>query len=120
MRLPIQYALSYPKRLNTSYLNFSFRLYPNLTFEQPDISVFRSLGLAYQAMKKGGNMPCIMNAANEVAVELFLKEKIRFTSIPDIIETAMSRMAYIEHPVYEEYSLTHENSKDFTERYINS
>jgi len=120
MRLPIQYALSYPKRLNTSYLNFSFRLYPNLTFEQPDISVFRSLSLAYQAMKKGGNMPCVMNAANEVAVEAFLKEKIRFTSIPDIIETAMSRMAYIEHPVYEEYSLTHENSKDFTERYINS
>lgn len=120
MRLPIQYALSYPKRLDTSYLNFSFRLYPNLTFEQPDISVFRSLDLAYQAMKKGGNMPCIMNAANEVAVEAFLKEKIRFTRIPDIIETAMSRITYIEHPVYEEYCLTHENAKGFTERYINS
>ena len=98
MKLPILFALSYPHRLNTSYKRFSFTDYPQLTFEKPDRSTFKCLDLAFESLQKGGNMPCILNAANEVAVEAFLNDLISFTSIPKIIEQSMQRASFVTHP----------------------
>ncbi len=98
MRLPIQYALTYPQRLKTNFPKFNIYDYPNLSFLKPDTETFPCLSLAYQAIKKGGNMPAIMNAANEIAVEAFLKEKIGFLEIPEIIANAMSKYNFIALP----------------------
>lgn len=103
MRLPIQYAFSYPHRFESDFERFDFLKYPSLTFEQPDTKIFRNLALSYEALRKGGNWPCILNAANEVAVEAFLKEKIGFLQIPDVIESTLSRSTYIKAPVLEDY-----------------
>lgn len=103
MKLPIQFALTYPKRLKTSFERFSFLDYPNLTFEPADTKNFRNLALAYEAMNKGGNMPCIINAANEIMVEAFLKDKVGFLQMSDIIETCMQKASFIAQPVYEDY-----------------
>ncbi len=103
MKLPIQFALGYPQRLSSSFPRFSFLKYPQLTFEIPDRETFRCLAIAENAMKKGGNTPCVMNAANEIAVRAFLKEKIRFTEIPDLIENVMEKITYVEKPVLEDY-----------------
>ncbi|HOW31587.1 MAG TPA: 1-deoxy-D-xylulose-5-phosphate reductoisomerase, partial [Bacteroidales bacterium] len=89
MRLPIQYALGYPQRLSSDFPRFSFANYPQLTFEHPDTETFRCLNLAYEAMKRGGNSACIMNAADEVAVQAFLRDEIRFLQIPAMIEKCM-------------------------------
>ena len=86
MRLPIQYALAWPKRLRNDFPRFDFARYPQLTFEQPDRSVFRAIGYAYQAMADCGNRPCALNAANEIAVAAFLEERINFSGIYDCIE----------------------------------
>lgn len=106
MRLPIQYALGYPDRIKSNFPRFDFMEYPNLTFEQPDKKTFRNLDLAYQAMERGGNMACIVNAANEVAVELFLQDKITFLQISDLIETAMQKIAFIAKPNLDDYIAT--------------
>ena len=106
MKLPIQFAMSYPKRLKNSFPRFDFANYPTLTFEQPDMQNFRNLALAYEALKKGGNMPCILNAANEVAVDAFLQEKISFLQISDLIERSMESMDFIAHPSYEDLKLS--------------
>lgn len=103
MRVPIQFAMSYPDRLISDFPRMNFLDYPNLTFEQPDLETFRNLALAYEAMDKAGNMPCILNAANEVAVDLFLKESIGFLEISDIIEHSMAKVPYIANPSYEDY-----------------
>lgn len=103
MKLPIQFALTYPKRLKTSFDRFNFLDYPNLTFEPADTKNFRNLALAYEAMNKGGNMPCIINAANEIMVEAFLKDKVGFLKMSDIIETCMQKASFIAQPVYEDY-----------------
>jgi len=103
MRLPIQYALSYPNRLKSSMPRFDFVNYPEFTFEKPDRETFRCLDLAYAALEKGGNMPCIINAANEVAVGAFLKDKIRFTAIADVIESCMAKASFIQNPRLEDY-----------------
>lgn len=103
MRVPIQFAMSYPDRLISDFPRMNFLEYPNLTFEQPDLETFRNLALAYEAMDKAGNMPCILNAANEVAVDLFLKESIGFLEISDIIEHSMAKVPYIANPSYEDY-----------------
>jgi len=103
MRLPIQYALSYPNRLKSSMPRFDFVNYPEFTFEKPDRETFRCLDLAYAALEKGGNMPCIINAANEVAVGAFLKDKIRFTAIADVIESCMAKASFIQNPGLEDY-----------------
>lgn len=94
MKLPIIYALSYPDRFHTSFKRFSFTDYPALSFEKPDTTNFRCLPLAYTALEKGGNMPCIMNAANETAVNAFLNDRIRFMQIPDIIEKCMEKIHF--------------------------
>jgi 1-deoxy-D-xylulose-5-phosphate reductoisomerase len=91
MKLPIQYALTYPQRLETNYKRFSFINYPALTFEQPDLSTFRNLQLAYNAMEAGGNMACVLNAANEISVAAFLQDKIKFLDIAEINEKVMDQ-----------------------------
>ena len=106
MKLPIQYALAYPNRLPSDYPRFNFLNYPSLTFEQPDYKTFRNLNLAFEAMKQGGNMPCILNAANEIAVAGFLKDEIGFLAMSDLIESCMQKVAYIEKPNYEQYVAT--------------
>jgi 1-deoxy-D-xylulose-5-phosphate reductoisomerase len=103
MRLPIQYAFSYPDRFKSNFERFDFLNYPSLTFEKPDTKIFRNLALSYEALKVGGNWPCILNAANEVAVEAFLKEKIGFLEIPDLIESTLDRSDFIKAPELEDY-----------------
>ena len=106
MRLPIQYAFSYPQRLKASFPRLDFKMCTNLTFEQPDTGRFRNLALAYEALHKGGNMPCIVNAANEVVVAAFLRDEISFLGMSDVIEKAMSLVSFIEKPEYEDYVAT--------------
>jgi 1-deoxy-D-xylulose-5-phosphate reductoisomerase len=106
MKLPIQYAFTYPDRLKTSFPRMDFTLYPCLTFEEPDPEKFRNLAFSYYALEKGGNMPCILNAANEVVVEAFLREKIGFLKMSDIIEATMDKCSYLIHPGYDDYVRT--------------
>jgi 1-deoxy-D-xylulose-5-phosphate reductoisomerase len=103
MKLPIQYALGYPHRLKSNFPRFSFLDYPQLTFERPDLETFRNLQLAFDALEQGGNMPCILNAANEVAVGAFLREEIGFLQMPEIIESCMAKVTYIARPSLEDY-----------------
>ncbi len=103
MRLPIQYAFSYPDRIKSNFERLDFTKFNQLTFEQPDIKRFRNLSLAYAAMKQGGNMPCILNAANEIVVEAFLQKRISFLAMSDIIEKTMELTAFIQSPSYDDY-----------------
>ena len=103
MKLPIQYALGFPERLKNSFKRFDFLDYPNLTFEKPDLDTFRNLQLAYIAMEKGGNTPCILNAANEIAVTAFLKDEIGFLNMPDLIENCMEKITFVPSPSYEDF-----------------
>lgn len=103
MKLPIQYALGYPDRLASDFPRFTFTDYPSLTFEQPDTKTFRNLALAFEALMQGGNMPCVLNAANEVAVAAFLREEIRFLEMPDIVERCMAKIDFIKMPTYDDY-----------------
>jgi 1-deoxy-D-xylulose-5-phosphate reductoisomerase len=111
MKLPIQFALSYPHRLKTDFPRMNFADYPQLTFEQPDTKTFRNLDLAYHALNQGGNMPCILNAANEIAVSEFLKERIGFLEMSDVVETCLSKMPYITTPRYEDYVQTDKETR---------
>ncbi len=106
MRLPIQYAFSYPQRLQSSFGRLDFSVIHELTFEQPDTTRFRNLALAYEALHQSGNMPCIINAANEVVVAAFLKNQISFLGMSDVIERTMSRVTYLKEPGYEDYVAT--------------
>ena len=106
MRLPIQYAFSYPDRLHASFPRLDFKTCTQLTFEQPDTKRFRNLALAYEALDKGGNMPCIINAANEVVVSAFLNDRISFLGMSDVIEKCMQKVSFIEKPTYEDYVAT--------------
>ena len=103
MRLPIQYAFSYPKREPLSGERLDFSKYNTLTFEKPDTDRFRNLALAYEALHRGGNMPCIVNAANEVVVAAFLKDQISFLGMSDVIEKAMVRVPFTQNPDYADY-----------------
>ncbi|ARS33949.1 1-deoxy-D-xylulose-5-phosphate reductoisomerase [Pontibacter actiniarum] len=111
MKLPIQYALGYPQRLRSDFPRFSFLDYPQLTFEQPDLETFRNLQLAFDAMERGGNLPCILNAANEVAVSAFMRDEVGFLQMSDIIESCMAKVAYIANPSYEDYVSTDEEAR---------
>ncbi len=103
MKLPIHYALAYPHRLRSTFERFDFSRYPQLNFEEPDTITFRNLSLAYQALEKGGNLPCILNAANEIAVEAFLQDRCGFLQMSDLIETCMAKMEFIQEPSIENY-----------------
>lgn len=118
MKHPIQYALSFPYRLPSKSARFNFMDYPNLTFEQPDKETFKNLALAYEAMDKGGNLACILNAANEVAVEAFLKDKIKFLEIAEINQKCMESISFISNPTYEDYVKTNDETRTFAESLI--
>lgn len=118
MRLPILYALSYPNRLKSNFPRFNFTDYPNLTFEPADSKTFRNLAFAFEALQKGGNMPCILNAANEIVVQNFLNCKISFLEMPDIIAECMTTISFIKHPLYEDYVQTDKNTRMLAEKII--
>ena len=111
MRLPIQYALTYPDRIQSDFGRVDFTQYPSLTFEEPDRQTFRNLQLAYESMLLGGNRACVLNAANEIAVEAFLKEQISFTGMSDLIEKTMEQVDYIAHPSLDDYVATDRESR---------
>ena len=118
MRLPIQYAFSYPKRIASSFDRLDFTQMTTLTFEQPDIEKFRCLALAYEALNQGGNMACIVNAANEIAVSAFLKEKISFVDISKLIEQTMNKISFIKNPTYDDYVATDTEARKIAEYLI--
>lgn len=103
MRLPIQYALTYPERLPSEMPRLDFASGMGLTFEKPDTRVFRNLALAFEAMRQGGNVPCVLNAANEVMVAAFLEGKVSFTAMSDVIEKTLEQVAFVATPVLEDY-----------------
>jgi len=118
MKHPIQYALSFPQRLSSKSPRFNFMDYPELTFEKPDTETFLNLQLAFNALEKGGNMACILNAANEVAVEAFLKDKIKFLDIAEINQKCMEQVTFIAQPTYEDYVATDKQTRAFAESLI--
>ena len=118
MRLPIQYAFSYPQRIKASFDRLDFSTMKELTFEQPDTNRFRCLALAYEALNQGGNMACIVNAANEVVVSAFLKDRIPFLRMSEVIEQTMSRVAFIQTPTYEDYVATDAEARRVAESLI--
>jgi len=103
MKLPIQYALAFPYRIESDFPRFNFLDYPNLNFEPVDSNKFRNLAIAFEMLKRGGNAPCIMNAANEIAVDAFLKEEIGFLQMSDIIEETIERVEFMKNPSYDDY-----------------
>ncbi len=118
MKLPIQYALTYPMRTITDFPRFDFLNYSTLSFEKADTETFRNLALAFQAMKQGGNMPCILNAANEVVVEAFLNDQIGFLEMSDAITDCMQKITFIDTPNYDDYVATDTESRIFTRNWI--
>jgi 1-deoxy-D-xylulose-5-phosphate reductoisomerase len=103
MKLPIQYALAFPRRIKNDYPRAEFKKIKNLTFEEPDLKTFRNLSLAIDALEKGGNLPCVLNAANEIAVYAFLRNRIGFLDMTDVIERTMEKVSFIEKPTLDEY-----------------
>jgi 1-deoxy-D-xylulose-5-phosphate reductoisomerase len=103
MKLPIHYAFSYPQRIKTNFPRFDFFNYPQLTFEKPDLETFTNLALAFKALQKGGNMPCVLNAANEIVVQAFLEDKIGFLQMSDVIAKSLDKMPFIKTPTIDDY-----------------
>ncbi len=118
MKLPIQYALAYPSRIKNNFKRFDFTSYSNLTFEKPDIKTFRNLGLAFEALKQGGNMPCIVNAANEIAVAGFLTNALGFLAMSDIIEECMQKVSFYAKPTLDDYLNTDKETRIFAQNLI--
>ena len=118
MRLPIQYAFSYPQRIKASFDRLDFSKMSELTFEQPDTNRFRCLALAYEALNRGGNMACIVNAANEVVVSAFLKDRISFLRMSEVIEQSMAKVSFIQTPTYEDYVATDAEARRVAESLI--
>jgi len=119
MRIPIQYAMCYPKRITNVFPRFDFMKYPELNFLTPDKKIFRNLALAYYALEKGGNLACIMNAANEVVVQAFLKNKIGLLKMSDIIEQTMGKVSFIEHPEIDDYINTDSEARILATEMVN-
>ncbi|MGA9649304.1 1-deoxy-D-xylulose-5-phosphate reductoisomerase [Pedobacter sp.] len=111
MKLPIQYAINYPDRLKNNFKRFNFLDYPNFSFQKADMETFRNLELAFQSLRKGGNMPCILNAANEIVVEAFLNDKIGFLEMSDVIERCMEEINFVENPQLDDYLETDKHSR---------
>lgn len=118
MRLPIQYAFSYPQRIKSSFDRLDFSTLKELTFEQPDTNRFRCLALAYEALNRGGNMACVLNAANEVVVSAFLKERIPFLRMSEVIESTMAKVPFMLTPTYEDYVATDAEARRVAESLI--
>src|SRR5690606_4635889 len=113
MKLPIQYALSFPRRLANDYPRLDLRKIGTLTFEDPDIRTFRNLGLAMEALNKGGNLPCVLNAANEIAVFAFLRNRLGFLDMTDVIEKTMEQIPFIAQPSLDDYSASDGEARNF-------
>ena len=113
MKLPIQYALSFPRRLPNSYPRLDLKKVGTLTFEEPDIRTFRNLGLAIEALNKGGNLPCVLNAANEIAVFAFLRNRLGFLDMTDVIEKTMEQIPFIAEPTLDDYSASDGEARNF-------
>ena len=120
MRIPIQFALSYPHRLKSDFERFDFTKYPQLTFEQPDMKTFRNLQLAFDALAKGGNAPCVLNAANEIAVAAFLNREVGFLEMSDLIEETLAKASFVAHPSLEDYVASDAEARIITENLIKS
>ncbi len=114
MRLPIQYALGFPYRIKNDFKRFSFLDFPNLSFELPNTKIFRNLALSYEAINRGGNMPCILNASNEIVVEAFLNRKISFLNMPQIIEKALEQVSFVEKPSLDDLIQTNAETRRIT------
>ncbi len=119
MKLPIQYAMAFPGRIKNDFPRLNFRKYPALNFEEPDVKTFRNLSLAMEALNKAGNMPCILNAANEIAVWAFLRNRIGFLDMTAMVEKTMENVAYIEKPTLQEYFESDGEARNFAASLIN-
>lgn len=119
MKLPIQYAMAFPNRIGNSFPRYDFRSVRNLTFEDPDVKTFRNLALAMEALEKGGNTACVMNAANEIVVYAFLRNKVNFLEMTDIIEKTMQAIPFIATPTLEEYFESDAAARNFAADQIN-
>ena len=119
MKLPIQYAMAFPGRVKNDFPRFSFRRYPSLTFEEPDVKTFRNLLLATEALNMGGNMPCILNAANEIAVWAFLRNRIGFLDMTAMVEKTMQKVPFIEKPTLQQYFDSDGEARNFAASMIN-
>lgn len=118
MKLPIQYAFAYPQRLKNNYPRLDFSKYNQLTFEKPDTKKFRNLSFAYEAMKKGGNVACVLNAANEVVVAAFLRNECGFLQMSDVIEKTMQKATFIANPTYEDYVISDKEARRIAQDFI--
>lgn len=118
MRLPIQFAMTYPDRVKSDFPRFDFAKFPALTFEKPDTETFRNLALAFQALEQGGNMPCVLNAANEVAVASFLEDKVGFLQMSDVVEQCLAKIPYIKSPKLEDYISTDQETRRMAKELI--
>lgn len=118
MKLPIQYALAYPNRLKTTWPRFDFKAYSQLTFEEPDTKTFRNLALAFKALRKMGNSPCVLNASNEIVVEAFLRDKIGFLQMPEVIETCLEKIDFVKNPAIEDYIETDKATRSLAKELI--
>ncbi|SMD36800.1 1-deoxy-D-xylulose 5-phosphate reductoisomerase [Reichenbachiella faecimaris] len=119
MKLPIQYALTYPGRLKNNFPRFNFMDYPELTFEKPDLNTFKNLALSFEALKKGGNQPCILNAANEIAVSKFLEDRIGFLEMSDVVESCLNKISFISTPNFDDYVETDKETRILATELIN-
>lgn len=120
MRLPIQYALAYPDRLKSDFPRFDFGNYPALNFEKPDTETFRNLALAFEALKRGGNNPCVLNAANEIAVAAFLEGRLGFVEMSALVEHCLEKMPYVKAPSYDDYIQTDTETRARSREWIAS
>ena len=118
MKLPIQYAFAYPQRLKNNYPRLDFSKYNQLTFEKPDTKKFRNLSFSYEAMKKGGNAACVLNAANEVVVAAFLRNECGFLQMSDVIEKTMQKATFIANPTYEDYVMSDKEARRIAQDFI--
>ncbi len=119
MKLPIQYALTYPERIKTGFPRFDFMDYHSLTFEKPDLTTFKNLALSFEALKKGGNQPCILNAANEIAVSKFLEDQVGFLEMSDVVESCLSKISYVPTPNFDDYVETDKETRILATELIN-
>ena len=119
MKLPIQYAMAFPGRIKNDFPRLNFRKYPALNFEEPDVKTFRNLALAIEALNKAGNMPCVLNAANEIAVWAFLRNRIGFLDMTALVEKTMENVTYIEKPTLQEYFESDGEARNFAASLIN-
>ncbi len=118
MRIPIQFALSYPDRLKSDFERFDFANFAALNFEAPDLETFRNLKLAYEALHRGGNAPCVLNAANEIVVDAFLKDRVGFLEMSDLIEECLNQTEFLSHPTLEDYVETDRTAREITEELL--